>query len=257
MRLCVGAALLALMGVLTACEKNPEGVKAAPSSVLSSAAEGHGATSPSASGGTVSAPPVLARVDQARLRVTHGALAAGREGAIGVRDPEVRAVAPWTRAEAAELDFTYLGPSDKTAPLASGEVRRQIGLKLRAADGCNLIYVMWRIEPKEELVVSVKENAGQRTHAECGARGYRNVKSEATVLVPKLTVGSAHSLAAQMDGEMLTVKIDGALAWRGSLGASVARLSGPVGFRTDNATFDLSFLAAPGSDGSDSILEDE
>ena len=28
------------------------------------------------------------------------------------------------------------------------DARRQVGLKLRARDGCNVVYVMWRIEPK-------------------------------------------------------------------------------------------------------------
>ena len=33
--------------------------------------------------------------------------------------------------------------------------------KLRAEDACNLVYVMWRIEPQSRLVVSVKRNPGQ------------------------------------------------------------------------------------------------
>ena len=41
-----------------------------------------------------------------------------------------------------------------------GELRRQFGLKLRAQDACNLVYVMWRIEPASKLVVSIKCRTG-------------------------------------------------------------------------------------------------
>jgi hypothetical protein len=49
-------------------------------------------------------------------------------------------------------------------PLASGELRRQIGLKLQAEDTCNLIYAIWHIEPDAMVAVSVKRNAGMHTH---------------------------------------------------------------------------------------------
>ena len=71
-------------------------------------------------------------------------------------------------------------------PLASGEMRRQFGLKLRAEDACNLVYAMWRIEPESKLVVSVKSNPGQHTSAQCGNRGYQNIKPLHSSPLPSL-----------------------------------------------------------------------
>ena len=78
--------------------------------------------------------------------------------------------------DAAALTFTYQGEAENTRELASGELRRQLGLKLRAQDGCNVVYVMWRLDPTPKLEVSVKFNPGKRTHEECGADGYTKVK---------------------------------------------------------------------------------
>jgi hypothetical protein len=55
---------------------------------------------------------------------------------------------------------------------------------------------MWRIEPESELVVSVKSNPGQHTSAECGNRGYRNIKSRP---VPVLRSGHTHDLRAEIN----------------------------------------------------------
>ncbi len=81
-------------------------------------------------------------------------------------------------AHQVEVHFTYLGSTGNEARLGSGELRRQFGLKLRAQDACNLVYAMWRIEPESKLVVSIKSNPGQHTSAECGNRGYRNIKPQ-------------------------------------------------------------------------------
>jgi hypothetical protein len=116
---------------------------------------------------------------------------------------------------------------------------------------------MWRIEPKEELVVSVKENPGQHTHAECGTHGYRNVKGESAVRVPKLSIGEPHVLGARIDGERLVVTIDGTTTGAYALGPSVGRFTGPVGFRTDNASFDVELFGAPGGPAPAGAADDE
>jgi len=95
-------------------------------------------------GGSASADE-LARAPAARWRVTRGHVDVLSDGRARVREPKMRAVVDASDGDAAELRFTYLGASDGDARLASGELRRQVGLKLRAADGCNLLYVMWRI----------------------------------------------------------------------------------------------------------------
>ena len=101
--------------------------------------------------------------------------------------------------------------------------------------GCNLAYAMWRVTPREELVVSVKSNPGQHTSAECGNRGYHNVKPLRSSPVPVLRSGDKHSLRAEMNGEQLRVWVDGSVVWDGNAGAEAMAFDGPVGIRSDNA----------------------
>jgi hypothetical protein len=135
----------------------------------------------------------------------------------------------------AEVQFTYLGSTGNEAPLASGEMRRQFGLKLRAQDACNLVYVMWRIEPESKLVVSVKSNPGEHASAQCGNRGYKNIKPRHSVPVSALTAGSTHTLRADMNGAEIRVYADNSLAWEGSVDPEALAFNGPVGIRSDNA----------------------
>ena len=192
-------------------------------------------------GGSASADE-LARAPAARWRVTKGRVEALADGRARVREPTMRAVVPEADGDDAELRFAYLGGSDGARALASGEMRRQIGLKLRAADGCNLLYVMWRIEPKAQIVVSLKSNPGMRTHRECGARGYRNLVGRAGAQPAPLQPGVEHRLHAKLDGRILRVWADGALAWEGDVGDEALALRGPVGVRSDNGKFDFELL---------------
>src|SRR4029077_13503182 len=102
---------------------------------------------------------------------------------------------PFT-SQLVEAHFTFLGSTGNEARLGSGELRRQFGLKLRAQDACNLVYTMWRIEPESKLVVSVKSNPGQHSSAECGNRGYRNIKPRRSTPAPLLRPGDTHRLSA-------------------------------------------------------------
>ena len=197
-------------------------------------------------GGSASADE-LARAPAARWRVTRGHVEALADGRARVREPKMRAVVEGASGDEAELRFRWLGPSDGAAPLASGELRRQVGLKLRAENGCNLVYVMWRIEPKAQLVVSVKLNPGQRTHRECGARGYRNLVARAGTQPPPLSPNVEHRLHAKLDGRTLRVWADRALAFEGDVGDAAAALRGPAGVRSDNAALELELLVRPAS----------
>jgi len=147
----------------------------------------------------------------------------------------------------AEIDFQYLGPSVDSRPLASGVLRRQIGLKLRAQDSCNLIYAMWRIEPDAGVTVSIKRNAGLHTHKECGAHGYINFKSQVRGDLPHMRLGEVHQLRAELHGSDLVVTADGKIAWQGALGNEMALPVGPTGFRTDNARFTLEYFTMAGA----------
>jgi hypothetical protein len=122
----------------------------------------------------------LQRVDRDQMCVTNGVIIRRRGSMLSIETPSSRAVVPGATAQIAEIHFRYLGPSESSKPLASGELRRQIGLKLRAQDTCNLLYAMWHIEPDNGLAVSIKRNPGMHTHAQCGARGYVSVKPEKT-----------------------------------------------------------------------------
>jgi hypothetical protein len=93
-----------------------------------------------------------------------------------------------------------LGSTGDEARLGSGELRRQFGLKLLAQDGCNLVYALWRIEPESKLVVSVKSNPSQHTSAECGNRGYQNIKPRFSKPVPTLRPGDAYTMRAELSG---------------------------------------------------------
>lgn len=184
-----------------------------------------------------------ARVGRDGFDVTSGLIRALPDERLGIDVPEVRAVLRHRTAPAAEIRFRYLGPTAAAKPLASGEDRRQIGLKLRARDTCNVIYVMWHIEPDARIAVSIKRNPGQRTHAECGARGYVNLRPRRGGPVAAVGVGSSHALRAVLEGEELHVWADSALVWEGFLPSNLLDFDGPVGLRTDNVALELEYSA--------------
>lgn len=167
-----------------------------------------------------------------------------------VSEPTTRAIALGTDGDAAALTFTYRGPTARTRELASGQLRKQLGLKLRAANGCNLVYVMWRTDEGKAPVidVSVKSNPGDRTHAECGAGGYTKVKPSRDArlgLVPVLAAGDTHTLRAAIAGDQLRAWIDDKLVWQGTLPDAARDLVGPAGLRSDNLAYELVAFAAP------------
>jgi hypothetical protein len=185
--------------------------------------------------------PPPSRVTRAMLCVTEGEVRAGEGGALLVDSPKMRAVLLPMTVQALEARFVYLGPTDPSLPLQSGQIRRQFGLKLRARDGCNLVYAMWRFEPKAEVVVSVKSNPAMHASSQCGAGGYRNVGRPALLEAPQ--IGQGHVLAARLEGSVLRVRVDGTLAWSGDVGPEALAAEGPVGVRSDNARLRFQLFA--------------
>jgi hypothetical protein len=163
-----------------------------------------------------------------------------------IREPATRGYLAGSTGDAARLSFTYRGRSQSSAALASGATRAQLGLKLRAQDSCNVIYVMWRIEPISEIVVQIKRNDA-RAHRECGNAGYRRVRPAVRASPPSID-DQPHELRAAIVDDRLDVFADQALVWRGSLPVEARTLRGPTGFRTDNVDVDLE-LDAPSSAG--------
>jgi len=195
--------------------------------------------------GVMAASSELEAVPASRLCVTEGALSATDDGRLAVHVPGMRGVVAGDTSRVAELAFAYTGASASTAALASGEVRRQIGLKLRAQDSCNLVYVMWRIAPTPGIVVQVKRNEGASTHEACGNRGYDVIEVEDAAQPAPIRAGEAHTLRAELDGRRLRVLADGAVAWRGELPEAALAFDGPAGVRSDNGDFDF-VLRVPG-----------
>jgi len=185
----------------------------------------------------------LAPASALGLCVTEGAIAPAPGGAQRVEGARLRAVAADSDGLSASLRFRDLGPSAQSQPLASGEMRRQIGLKLRAQDACNLVYVMWRLAPEPEIVVSLKLNPGQSRSAECGNHGYSNLAQ----LPAPAGSGTWRALRAETRGAELLVTADGRPVWRGPLPLAALRLEGPAGLRADNTQAEFVFSPAPGS----------
>ena len=187
----------------------------------------------------------LTPVSKANLCVTEGAIEELPGQRLSVNVAKMRAYVNAYTQPLAEVRFTYLGGTPNEAPLASGEMRRQFGLKLRAQDACNLVYAMWRIEPESKLVVSVKSNPGQHSSAQCGNRGYQNIKPNRSKQLPTLHPGDTHTLRAEMNGADVRVFADGSLVWEGSVGPDALAFDGPVGIRTDNARLQINLETGP------------
>jgi hypothetical protein len=140
------------------------------------------------------------------------------------------------------INFTYLGPTTEVSQLGNGDVRHQFGIKLRAQDTCNLIYVMWNFDT-QKIAVSIKSNPGQRTHEDCLDRGYMGgIKPRVAAPPPVVGVDQPHILSADLVGQELTVGADGTIVWQGTLIPVVLELKGPAGLRSDNARVIFDFF---------------
>jgi hypothetical protein len=187
--------------------------------------------------------PALTAVEPSRLVATSGELVPIGGARFAIRSPTLRAELGREPRRSAELAFVYQGPTQADAPLASGELRRQIGLKLRAQDTCNVVYVMWHIEPEPGIVVSVKRNPGQSRHAECSDRGYSFLQPTRSAPVARVEPGQSHVLGAEIRGRSLIVTTDGRESWAAELPAAALQFDGPVGLRSDNGEFSAELRA--------------
>jgi hypothetical protein len=156
----------------------------------------------------------------------------------------MRAVLRVPTSQFIEVHFTYLGPTESTATLGNGEVRRQFGVKLRAQNACNLLYVMWWAAPTPNLVVSMKHNPGMQSSSQCRDGGYDNLQPARWIRLPELQSGSSHILRADIDNEDLQVRIDGELMWEGQVPPAAMSFDGPVGLRSDNVRVIFDALVA-------------
>ena len=91
----------------------------------------------------------------------------------------------------------------------------------------------------------MKSNPGEHSSAQCGNRGYQNIKPLHSSPLPSLRSGDTHTLRAEMIGAETRVFADGALVWEGSVGADALGFEGPVGMRSDNARLEINFETGP------------
>lgn len=191
-------------------------------------------------------PAAKAQVQRDDFDVSDGKIERSTDGHLMVLTKEMRATLKFLTPQSVNLKFTYLGPTSDVSRLGNGEVRSQFGIKLRAQDTCNVVYVMWHFAPDQKIAVSVKRNPGKRTHEECLDNGYINGLKPLVLALPKNIRPSdqSHSFTASMNGSDLTVTADGIVVWKGDLGRVALEFNGPVGLRSDNADLVFEFWAS-------------
>ena len=181
-------------------------------------------------------PALSAQLRPSDFDVPDGKIEKAAGNRLMVSSKEMRATLKARTAQNVTVNFTYLGPTKEVSRLGSGEIRSQFGIKLRAQDTCNIVYVIWHFAPDQKIAVSVKRNPGERTHEECLDRGYiNNIKPRVSALPGPVRADEPHTLEASMVGSNLTVIADQQEVWEGDLGPVALEFDGPVGLRSDNA----------------------
>ena len=191
---------------------------------------------------------IVTSISKAQVRpgdfdVTDGKILTAKGHRLLVNTKDMLANLKFTTEQTATVKFTYLGPTKEASRPGSGKILSQFGIKLRAQNDCNAIYVMWRFAPDQKIAVSIQRNSGKRTHADCLDRGYiNNLKPRLSDAPPPVEPNQPHVLTATMSGSDLSVTADNKLVWWGDLGPVALGLKGPVGLRSDNARLLFDFL---------------
>lgn len=133
------------------------------------------------------------------------------------------------------LDWAYFGPSTEPGTLDSGILRRQIGLKLRSADPCNLLYVMREVDPEHRIFVQAKMNPGMKTSDECGSNGYINLGD--TPVDPAVLGKLSATFRTVIGVEQLEVRENGKLMLSIAIDGPLSKLKGHYGVRSDSGRF--------------------
>ncbi len=179
-------------------------------------------------------PIAKAQLQPQDFDVPDGRIEKAPGGRLMVSSKEMRATLKFATQQDVTVKFTYLGPTHEVSHLGNGEVRSQFGIKLRAQDTCNIVYVMWHFSPDQKIA---------RTHEDCLDNGYiNNIKPRVSALPQPVRPDQPHTLRASMRGSDLTVKADNKVAWEGNLGLVALEFDGPVGLRSDNANVVFDFL---------------
>jgi hypothetical protein len=183
-----------------------------------------------------------AGLDSNAFDISDGRIDRTGDGRFKVSTTEMRATISGTSGKSIRVHFTYLGPTQDISKLADGSVRHQFVLALRAKDICNRVYIGWHfLAPKghDQVVVQVKTNPGQVSHADCGDSGYQTV---ATLDAPGVRVNEEHTFEASIRDRRLVVITDGAVA-DVKLPDAAFTFDGPAALRSDNAHVIFSYEA--------------
>lgn len=196
-------------------------------------------------------------VPHGRLKVTSGKITISDSGRyLQTGSAGMRAVDTSSDGNIGLLQIIYHGLSSVVKPQANGDVRSQVGLKLRSANPCNLLYVMWRIYPEEVISISRKANPNLETSLECGAGGYTRV----VPLFPvpghaTLRNGERRYFGAEIvEDSVLNVYIDNELTRSIDLNADIetqrflTNTQGVSGIRSDNVDLTFKFKIRRSSD---------
>jgi hypothetical protein len=163
----------------------------------------------------------------AQIKTTNGVIG------YSVETPTSRAEFLNTSGDKLELRIRYLGITDTKEYFADGTYQEQVGMKLRSMDGCNVIYVMRRINPNPGIVVSIKSNPG--IVSTCGDKGYTVLKS---VAYPVPKVGDTFTMSATIIDKNIVVKMNGISVITATLPIVT---KGNSGIRTDNTKITFTY----------------
>ena len=177
------------------------------------------------------------------LCVTEGTLETSSNGRLSVNVSKIALLRESRDVRHGGAAIHLSGPTAATSALGSGAVRTQFGLKLRAQDACNLVYVMWRVQPVSELVVSLKSNPGRARVRNARTTAIKTSSRKPAGRFPSLAPGNSHKLRGEIQEQELRAYVDDKLVWRGLLNSTAVNLRGPVGMRTDNAHLEFNLVA--------------
>ncbi len=157
------------------------------------------------------------------------------------------------------LAFYYVSPIMPMIPLEDGELRRQVGVRLRGENDCNAVYIMWFVGTSsddtevstrpEGIYIQEKLNPGMTTQAECHDHGFTThgpvlsgvakdisgLPGTSKWVLPMVTPGSVHWLVgAILPSGQAVAMADGHLVASVKLSDEALALHGLGGLRQDN-----------------------
>ena len=185
-----------------------------------------------------------AAVDRWEISEGHAIFSSDR--LIATQSSKFRAKITTSRGNQVGVRVQFNGFIRDARPLGSGEDRAQFGVYLGASNQCNLVYIMWRLRPVNEIVVQVKFNPDADTTEECGNRGYRTIAQtddpEPHLIMPPIANGARHMISASYSGETLNVLIDEQAIWAGNIPGEFLNTEGFSGVRSDNVNVQFNIL---------------